>query len=152
MKLDLEEIQARINANLPQPSEGERYATKPDSESLQPDHPLRELWIRMSEMYGHQWASQQGDEPNDTWVRGLREVATAQLGVGLRALLERADTWPPNLVEFRQLCLEHDPDSWERQAHKAVDQSAMLENKTAKERRAADGLANIKKLREEVGL
>jgi len=103
-------------------------------------------------MFGHQWASQQGDEPNDTWVRGLSDVSPVQLGVGLRALLERSDTWPPNLVEFRRLCLDTDPHRWERQSHKLYERDRVLENLTAKERRAAEGLAYIKKLREETGL
>ena len=84
-------------------------------------------------MYGHQWASQQGDQPNDTWIRGLYGLSNEQFGAGLRALLDRADTWPPNLVEFRQLCTDHDAGGWERQAHKIYEPERRLEDKTSKE-------------------
>jgi len=106
----------------------------------------------MNQIYGHQWASQQSDEPNDTWIKGLADVTPIQFGTGLRALLERTDSWPPNLVEFRQLCLETDPNRWERQAHKIYQPERGLVDLTSKEQRASEGLANIKKLREEVGL
>ena len=106
----------------------------------------------MAEMYGHQWASQQGDEPNDTWARGLSDVTPEQFGAGLRALLKRAEKWPPNLVEFRQLCTGYDPQAWERRAHKIVDPSTLIEDKTSKEARRAFGLSAIRALRDEVGL
>lgn len=59
----------------------------------------------MLEMYGHAWASQQGDQPNDTWLRGLEGLNGEQLAVGLRACLEREGQFPPVLPEFRRMCL-----------------------------------------------
>lgn len=103
-------------------------------------------------MYGHQWSSQQGDEPNDTWCRGLADITPQQFGVGLRALLNRDSGWPPNLVEFRQLCTGHDESAWERQCHKPFRMDRALEDKTSKERRAAANAASARKLLDEVGL
>ena len=151
-KLDLEAIQQKINKNLPQPSEQRPSERLSGSENLASDHPLWELWTRFSEIYGHQWASQQGDEPNDTWIRGLAGLSPDEYAVGFNALLKRTDTWPPNLVEFRQLCTQYDPNAWKRKAHRVVDRSQLLENKTAKEARRAQNLENIRKLREEAGL
>lgn len=103
-------------------------------------------------MYGHQWASQQGDEPNDTWIRGLDGIKPEQFAVGLRALLSRTETWPPNLVEFRQLCTGYDPEAWRHRAERAAPQRPALENKTRKERILEKRKASLTKLREEVGL
>lgn len=149
-KIDLEEIQRRLDENKPPLNESPQ--SEPLSASnLPPNHPLWELWQRMSEIYGHQWASQQGDEPNDTWLRGLGDLSPAQFGAGLRALLDRQDSWPPNLVEFRQLCTGYDPQAWERQAHRTVDRPA-LEDLTSKDRKLAERKAELAKLREETGL
>lgn len=60
-------------------------------------------------------------------------LTSEQFGVGLRALLDRDDTWPPNLVEFRQLCTGYDAGGWERQAHRIYDPDRRLEDKTSKE-------------------
>ena len=106
----------------------------------------------MLEMYGHQWASQQGDEPNDTWARGLCDLSEGQFGMGLSALLARGSVWPPSLPEFRQLCTGYDPGGWERKCHRIVDPGSLIENKTAKERRIATGLEELAKLRRETNL
>lgn len=106
----------------------------------------------MGEIYGHQWASQQGDEPNETWCMGLVDLSPQQFAHGLRELLKRTDKWPPNLVEFRQLATGFDPQAWERRAHRIIDTSHLIEDTTAKERRAAEGLERIRQLREQTGL
>ena len=143
-RIDLQEVQQRLDRNLPPHSE------QPQSENPcdDPNHPIWELWERMGEMYGHQWHSQQGDEPNDTWARGLSGITPEQFHRGFNALLGRVQTWPPNLAEFRQLCTGHDPDAWRRQAHKPFDESRALENKTAKEaarQAGADALAEMRR-------
>lgn len=72
--------------------------------------------------------------------------------MGLRALLNRTDTWPPNLVEFRQLCTEYDPGSWERQAHKVVDRSTLLEDKTSQEEKLDERKKALASMREDLGI
>ena len=86
----------------------------------------------MNEMYGHQWASQQGDEPNDTWAKGLVGITPVQYGAGLRALLTRSEKWPPNLIEFRQLCTGYDPESWRHRAERQNNEVLAIDKESHK--------------------
>ena len=148
---NLEEIQERMNKNLPQPKEPKSSANRLDSENLPSDHPLWELWSRMGEIFGHQWSSQQGAAPNDTWVRGLVDLTPENLATGLTGLLDRTDKWPPNLVEFRRICTHPTcgGKNWEQQAHKPFDSSRAIEQKhmTMKARQV-----ELAKLRDECGV
>lgn len=71
--------------------------------------PLRTLWLRMAEIYGHRWTTSYGDDPErgagGTWAKGLAGVTPAQLASGLAACIASADPWPPTLPEFRARCL-----------------------------------------------
>ena len=68
----------------------------------------------MTHIYGHRWTATFGETAIDergeltdtakTWASALCEVTGQQLADGLRACLEREDTWPPPLPEFKQLC------------------------------------------------
>ena len=66
------------------------------------------LWEVMQEAYGHQWNSQFGEEPTETWERLLTGISPEQIRDGLEKLANRTETWPPNAQEFRQLCLPTD--------------------------------------------
>lgn len=67
---------------------------------------IRELWVRMAEIYGHKWTSAFGTtDKHNTWLTGLSGVTPSLLAVGLRACISRTDSWPPSLPEFRALCL-----------------------------------------------
>lgn len=151
-RIDLEEIQQRINQNLPPLNEQRSSDRKLTAENLPARHPLWELWKRMGEMYGHTWASQQGDEPNNTWIRGLEGVSNDQLAAGLRGCLDRPGTFPPTLPEFRQMCTGYDPTAWERQHHKIFESPPMIEDKTKKERDLEQRKAMLAQLREQVGI
>jgi hypothetical protein len=50
------------------------------------------------------------------------------------------------------MCTGNDGLGWERQAHKVIDTTNLLEDKTAKEQRCAVGLEKIRELRERTGL
>ncbi len=152
-RINLEEIQARIDKNLPPHSASSETARKPTVDSLPPNHPLWELWTRLSEMYGHTWSSQQGDKPNDTWLRGLQDLTPAQYGAGLRACLARTSPFPPTLPEFRQLCTGYDPQHWERRIHKPFrEERSALEDLTGKELALAERKAALARLRQECGI
>jgi len=71
---------------------------------------IDKLWLTMSKMYGHKWTSSYGDIDDGTWYRGLSDLAPAQLGVGLSRCVTREDPWPPNLPEFRAMCLPSEKD------------------------------------------
>lgn len=62
------------------------------------------LWEVMQEAYGHQWNSQYGEEPTETWERFLTGISPDQIKRGLEALQGRKETWPPNAQEFSALC------------------------------------------------
>ena len=114
---------------------------------------MNRLWLRMTEIYGHKFVSSYGDAPNESWCRCMADIAPEQIASGLNALLSRNESWPPTAIEFRQLCTGDDGHAWERQCHKVFEPvGPMLEDKTAKEQRCADGLAQIRALREATGL
>lgn len=69
---------------------------------------IRNLWVRMAEVYGNKWTSQNDDSESsvaETWRKGLAGITKAQLADGLQACLFSADPWPPTLPEFRARCL-----------------------------------------------
>lgn len=59
----------------------------------------------MAEIYGHKWVSQYGTYPSKSWIDGLSDVLPSQIEEGLELLLDRDDGWPPNLPEFKKICL-----------------------------------------------
>jgi hypothetical protein len=90
----------------------------------------------MTEMYGHRWASQQGEEPNDTWVRGLHDVTAKQLGKGLVFCRDSAEGWPPTLPEFRAVCLgDQGLIAADKAAHRIYQPDRLLDSITADDRR-----------------
>ena len=122
-------------------------------DDLPPDAPVWEIWQRFAEMYGHRWSSQQGDEPNDTWIRGTYSLTTDQIARGLSQCVNLAQLWPPTLPEFRKLCVD-DPGvpRWECRAHKVYDTSSLLEDQTARDARIEEGKKQIAALRAECGI
>lgn len=65
------------------------------------------LWVRLGEIYGHQLTSQYGETMPETWRRLLKEFSSTDLKRGLQGLLKRQDKWPPNAIEFRNMCLKN---------------------------------------------
>ena len=128
-KINLEKIQQAIDS---------RSLTELDSqtksESLH-DRQKRErvmdrLWQRLQEIYGHQLNSGFGETIPESWERLLTQVSPEQIKNGLNALADRADTWPPNAVEFRALCMPKtiSPDGNNTAAYLAWDDPRRPEN------------------------
>lgn len=46
-----------------------------------------------------------GEEPNQTWIEGLRDLTFYQWRAGLIMLNQSTDEWPPSLPEFRRWCI-----------------------------------------------
>jgi len=68
---------------------------------------MARLWLRMSEIYGSQFANQYGEvggEAFQTWCLALQDMTTEMIYSGFQKLLERERTFVPNLNEFRKLC------------------------------------------------
>ena len=83
-------------------------------------------WTKLTAMYGHKFASQFGETPDDTWVTCLRGISPRQIADGLNACLESHPVWPPGAAQFRGLCLglfiEKDgTDSWQQRKMAALD-------------------------------
>lgn len=80
-----------------------------ENPNLSREH-IRELWRRMTDIYGHKWSSQHGEiDHDDTWLRGLSDFTPAELSHGLSACAKQepdhnGDTWAPTLPEFRAMC------------------------------------------------
>lgn len=115
------------------------------------------LWERMSHIYGHKWTSTYGEsavtgveltDTAKTWASALRDVTGQQIADGLRACLEREDTWPPTLPEFKQLCdgkiskkinefgLDYVPE-YHRPENRIMDKSRLLSSDERDARREA---------------
>lgn len=104
----------------------------------------------MTEFYGSAFLSQYGETPNLTWVAMLRDLTPAQYQHGFEQLRNRESSFPPNPGEFRAIAEIN--NAWERQCHKIIETENLIEDKTAQERRCAEGLEKIRKLRAEAGL
>lgn len=129
----------------PQPS-----ASRQSAQELQAGHPIWELWARMSEMFGHTWLRDQGDEPNDTWIRGLRDITAQQFGRGLTACRDSGSDFPPSLPKFRAMCLGETFDgttAQERAAHKPFEPDRALEDITKRDAARKAGEAELAKMR-----
>ncbi len=147
-KFDLDEIQETMNqSDLRHRSAPTRAENSFDAKNLPSDHPMWELWERMGEMFGHQWASQQGECPNDTWLRGCADLSVEQLGQGIKALLDRGVDWPPSLPAFRALCRQN----WESRIHQPFVPATALEDLSTKERKLAMRKAGLAQLRKDTG-
>lgn len=91
-------------------------------------------------MFGHTWLRDQGDEPNDTWVRGLSDLSSTDLGTGLIACRDSGKTFPPTLPEFRAMCRpNHGLTAMELAAHREFEPDRLLEDHGAKEAAKAAG-------------
>ncbi len=67
---------------------------------------MKHIWLKMSQIYGHKWTSNYGDQDDDnTWLSGLQDIPEDMILAGLKKCLSRQDPWPPSLPEFRQMCL-----------------------------------------------
>lgn len=60
----------------------------------------------MTEAYGFKWFKPMGEEPNQTWVEGLRDITQQQWLNGLKTLASTVEEWPPSLPEFKRWCTQ----------------------------------------------
>jgi hypothetical protein len=70
---------------------------------------MRQLWLRMTEIYGHKWTSAYGEDAEsgagETWAIGLSGLDARDINTGLSAAITSNDPWPPTLPQFRAMCL-----------------------------------------------
>jgi hypothetical protein len=103
-KINLEELQQAVNSRSLKELDSETPKGS-RREELKKERLMDRLWERLQEMYGHQLNSQYGETIPESWELLLRDLAPLQIKGGLEALVGRNETWPPNAIEFRQLCL-----------------------------------------------
>lgn len=87
--------------------------------------------------------------PPMIWAYAIDGLSPEQIANGVRNLVRDSREFPPNAGQFRDLCLT-DFD-WEHKQIKYFPPTG-IEDLTAKEKRHAEGLEAIRKLRAEVGL
>lgn len=116
------------------------YERLPDADPALMD----EVWVRMSEIYGHRFTSSYGIDPNDTWAKGLHDMTPQEIGHGLAACItmSKGNEWPPNLAEFRAMCRPQRLCA----AHKAFEPTSLPKPKNPEV-----GRASIRGMRETLG-
>ena len=68
------------------------------------------LWKRMTGLYAHKWTGAYGVDPTPEWEMALDCLTPEMVRTGLdRTVSERWD-WPPNPIQFRELCLPTSED------------------------------------------
>lgn len=120
----------------------------------------------MTHIYGHKWTANYGEsamtekdqlaDTAQTWATGLRNINGKQLAVGLHACIDRDDSWPPTLPEFKKLCegkadkvnehgLDYVPQHLRSKA-RVTDRSRLLSNddRDAKRKEYAKGVAALR--------
>jgi hypothetical protein len=90
----------------------------------------------------------------------LTGISPEQIKHGLESLVTRKETWPPNAVEFRQLCLPStiSPDGGNSSAYLTFDDpkhpehkfynKKQIEDKTVISKRKQTGMNALKNLKE----
>ena len=156
-KINLDDLQHQIDKR--QLNEQEQ----PQNDGRPTKRVMFRLWEVMQEAYGHQWNSQYGEEPTETWERLLTGITPEQIRDGLEALTGRKDTWPPNAQEFRQLCLPAtiSPDGMNSDAYLnpsdpkhsqhqywLLNRTLKLEDGSVKERKQKTGNDHLKNLKD----
>lgn len=117
------------------------------------------MWERMSQIFGHKWASQEGEirEANGQyasrfllWCRKTAHLTDEQWARGFRTLEQRVREagrqgdviWPPSYAAFLGFC-EEAPKA---RGHRYFDRSTALEDKTERERRIEIGRRECKSI------
>lgn len=98
-KINLEQMQRDIDSRQLTVSEPEPKRTEKQ------ERVIEEIWVTLTEIYGSSLVSQYGESMPDKWVILLKGLTIEQIKHGLNSLATRGSGFPPNGVEFRQLCM-----------------------------------------------
>jgi len=66
---------------------------------------MSRLWRRMKKTYPTLWVKREGPTPSLEWEQALEGLDKEQFAKGLEGMYHRHDTFPPNYMQFRKLCL-----------------------------------------------
>jgi len=142
-------IKDLIKADDPQSSIGLSSETSKESrrDELKRERLMDRLWERLQEIYGHQLNSQYGETIPESWERLLTGLTPEQIKQGLEKLVTRKDSWPPNAVEFRQLCLPEtiSPDGKNSSAYLEFSSEAHPEHKQYSKTKRIESASTVSK-------
>lgn len=62
------------------------------------------LFQRMTGLYSHKWISSYGAEPTPEWEIAIRDCSPQMIKRGIDRAVKQFKSWPPNPIEFRNLC------------------------------------------------
>ena len=65
---------------------------------------MDQLWQILAETFGSAFTTPYGHSPNNAWISALRDLGADELMRGVDSLLTWAEPFPPNALQFRQLC------------------------------------------------
>jgi hypothetical protein len=68
------------------------------------------LFQRMTGLYAHKWTSAYGTEPTPEWRMVASNCTAEMIKRGLDRCVTEFESWPPNPLEFRALCLPRAED------------------------------------------
>lgn len=91
---------------------------------------LDNLWLKMTEMYGHRWTGSFGvtADQSHAWAATLGGLTGQQIAIGLGALAVTQDVqlkkWPPSAPEFRAMCENRTPEAFGLPAEEAAYREA----------------------------
>lgn len=113
---------------------------KPSTGNLNESH-FDRLWLRMGQTFGHAWFTAYGAEPNAAWIDGLSDMTVEDIAFGLGALKGWKGDFPPNMLQFRDLCRPAI-----QEAHKIYRRLPEPEEVVSKRRQ--NGMFHVSKIRE----
>jgi hypothetical protein len=77
------------------------------------------LWKIMSASYGKKWTSQFGfSDETGIWLNLLAGITKEQFTKAITTALDTLEDWPPDLPEFKKLCLNIDMSGLQDFTHK----------------------------------
>ena len=106
---DHQETQAKLK-KLQQANKSRTQLWEPSKEEILK---AQVLWLGMAELYEEQFTNKYGIDPDPfvnrsakKWIRALSGVSVKQVQNGIKKVLESGRQYPPNVVVFRELCLQ----------------------------------------------
>lgn len=122
-----------------------------DSSELHEDHPIWDAWTQIKSAFPGSTVNWEIDPPA-IWGHAINDMNHEQVANGIRNLVHFDNNgFPPSAGQFRDLCLTN--FDWQERAHKlAFESPPVLEDLTAKEKRVEQGLTEIQKIKEMMGI
>ena len=109
--INLDAIQEKLNKQL-QTESGKELSNESANASasrMEWERALDLIWIKLAEMYSARFYSQEGEDPSK-WAALSSMITLKQIKHGYQQLNSITQEWPPNMVQFKNLCLDIELD------------------------------------------